>query len=69
MDDDLRQFAYATAIIETFGGYREVAWRLAGELVRGGVDAETVFLGLQDDSPLAERWSAAHGQYLPSQEV
>lgn len=57
------QFSLASALLEAHGGYREVAWKVAGELIAEGVSPEHIFFNLMDDS-ITARVSAAHEEHL-----
>ena len=50
------QFTVAAAILEAFGGTRERAWALAGELLAEGQEPESIWLGLYQGTPLHARY-------------
>lgn len=59
------QFSLASALLEAHGGYREVAWRVAGELIGSGQSHEAVFRDLTNEA-MESRVHAANEDYAAS---
>jgi len=53
------RFVVATAILDAYGGTREAAWTLAGQLIDEGMSARSIFVGLVDDSEVGRRYRNA----------